>query len=103
LDPVHLSGITGYVLGGGGGDLSLFAGYGADIVKAFDYVLYNGTIGTASEDENEDLFWALRGGGGGDGVITHLAYKVVQVSEPKNPNEDRKYPWINLTPPPEEG
>ena len=71
-------GITGYVLGGGSGDVSPYVGYAADIVKEFQIVLYDGTVVKASENENTDLYWASRGGGGGNGIITHLTYKIVE-------------------------
>ena len=41
-------------------------------MTSFDIVLFDGTEITASPDENEDLYWAARGGGGGFGVITNL-------------------------------
>ena len=49
-----------------------YAGLGSDQVTAFDIVIFNGTEIRASPDENEDLYWAARGGGGGFGVITNL-------------------------------
>lgn len=80
-------GITGFVLGGGGGDASPYLGYAVDIVKEFQIVLYNGTVVTASEEENTDLYWASRGGGGGNGIITHLTYKVVEAPKQKYEKE----------------
>ena len=61
-------GITGFILGGGAGDVSPYVGYGVDIVKEFQLVLYDGTVVKASENENPDLYWASRGGGGGNGM-----------------------------------
>ncbi|GFH49986.1 hypothetical protein CTEN210_06462 [Chaetoceros tenuissimus] len=81
-------GITGFVLGGGGGDISPYVGYGVDIVKEFELVLYDGTVVKASEEENADLYWASRGGGGGNGIVTHLTYKIVQA--PKQKYEEDK-------------
>jgi len=46
-------------------------------------VLHDGSIVTASENQNEDLYWANRGGGGGNGVITSLTFKVVQSPTPE--------------------
>lgn len=83
-------GITGFVLGGGAGDVSPYVGYGVDIVKEFQIVLYDGTVVKASEDENPDLYWASRGGGGGNGVVTHLTYKVVQAPKQKYEEVDGK-------------
>jgi len=83
-------GITGFVLGGGAGDVSPYVGYAVDIVKEFQIVLYDGTVVKASEDENPDLYWASRGGGGGNGVVTHLTYKVVQAPRQKYEEVDGK-------------
>uniref|UniRef100_A0A7S4QZ26 FAD-binding PCMH-type domain-containing protein n=2 Tax=Ditylum brightwellii TaxID=49249 RepID=A0A7S4QZ26_9STRA len=90
-------GITGFNLGGGGGDVSPYVGYGVDIVKEFQLVLYDGTIVKASEEENPELYWATRGGGGGNGVVTHLTYKIVQA--PKQKYEDaggKKFTWMRI-------
>jgi len=73
-------GITGYVLGGGYGDQTPYAGTALDLVDEFEIVLYNGTMVKASRNENSDLFWALRGGGGGFGIITHFTVRSVAVS-----------------------
>lgn len=98
--------VTGYcqtvVLGGGwllGGGMSYTArkyGFGVDNVVSFEVVLANGTLVQADECQNHDLFWALRGGGPGFGVITKVEYKVLPVtkitnlrfeySPPSNPN-----------------
>lgn len=83
-------GITGFVLGGGGGDISPYLGYAIDIVKEFQLVLYDGTVVTASEEENSDLYWASRGGSGGNGVITHLTYKIVEAPTQKYEDEGGK-------------
>lgn len=69
-------GIAGYVLGGGVGGATPWAGLAADQVRSVDLVLANGTAVTASAGENEDLFWASRGGGGGLGVVTSLELHV---------------------------
>lgn len=76
-------GITGFILGGGGGDASPFVGYAADVVKSFEIVLPDGRIVTASAEENEDLFWASRGGGGGNGIITQVEYKIIEAPRDK--------------------
>ncbi|GFH49989.1 hypothetical protein CTEN210_06465 [Chaetoceros tenuissimus] len=90
-------GITGYVLGGGAGDISPYVGYGVDIVKKFELVLYDGTVVKASEEENADLYWASRGGGGGNGIVTHLTYKIVQAPEQKYEEENgKKYTLLYL-------
>jgi len=52
-------------------------GFGIDQVVDFTVVLANGTVVTADACSNPDLFWALRGGGGGTfGVVTHVHYKL---------------------------
>ena len=90
-------GITGFTLGGGSGDITPYAGYAIDLLTEVEMVLYNGTIVTCSEDENPDLFWATRGGGGGNGVITHLTYKVMQSPAPQDPSSGRKFTFVFIT------
>jgi len=74
-------GIAGYTLGGGMGDVTPYTGYAADLLTELEMVLYNGTVVTASEEQHSDLFWASRGGGGGNGIVTSLTYKVVQAPQ----------------------
>lgn len=76
-------GIVGYSLGGGLGDTSPISGYALDLVTEYEMVLHDGSIVTASENQNEDLYWANRGGGGGNGIITSLTFKVVQSPTPE--------------------
>ncbi|KAL2156769.1 hypothetical protein VTH82DRAFT_1515 [Thermothelomyces myriococcoides] len=67
----------GYLAGGGHSPLSGKYGLGSDQVLSIDVVLPNGRFVTASETENTDLFWALRGGGGSTfGVVTSVTVKV---------------------------
>eukprot|EP00927_Polykrikos_kofoidii_P039374 TRINITY_DN3377_c0_g1_i2.p1 TRINITY_DN3377_c0_g1~~TRINITY_DN3377_c0_g1_i2.p1 ORF type:complete len:1150 (-),score=136.84 TRINITY_DN3377_c0_g1_i2:30-3479(-) len=55
-------------------------GYGIDNVLQFDVVLTNGTLVTADACSNEDLFWALRGGGGGAfGIVVSVVYRLHKV------------------------
>jgi len=75
-------GLVGFSLGGGLGDSSPLAGFAADLITEYEMVLADGSVVTASEDTNEDLYWANRGGGGGNGVITSLTFKVVQTPSP---------------------
>ncbi|VBB76586.1 Putative protein similar of AD/FMN-containing dehydrogenases of Aspergillus oryzae [Podospora comata] len=67
----------GYLAGGGHSPLSSKYGLGSDQVLSIDVVLPNGRFVTATETKNTDLFWALRGGGGGTfGVVTSITVKV---------------------------
>ncbi|GFH49798.1 hypothetical protein CTEN210_06274 [Chaetoceros tenuissimus] len=51
-----------------------------------------------SEDENPDLYWASRGGGGGNGIVTHLTYKIVQAPKQKyEEDKGRKFTLLQLT------
>ncbi|KAK4097890.1 FAD-binding domain-containing protein [Parathielavia hyrcaniae] len=66
----------GYSAGGGHSPLSGKFGLGSDQILSLDVVLPSGRFVTASETENEDLFWALRGGGGATfGVVTSITVK----------------------------
>jgi len=71
-------GVMGFITGGGYNIfLSRHWGMASDNVLSFKIVLYNGSIATASNNTNPELFWALRGGGGGNfGVITEVELQV---------------------------
>jgi hypothetical protein len=72
---VCLSG--GFVHGIGLSELNRYYGHGIDQAKSFDVVLADGSLVTADACSEPDLFWALRGGGGGNwGVVTNVEYKV---------------------------
>jgi FAD/FMN-containing dehydrogenase len=71
---VSTTGIAGLTLGGGFGYLSRRWGWTTDNVRAMELVTAEGRLVHASDDENPDLFWALRGGGGNFGVVTGFTY-----------------------------
>jgi FAD/FMN-containing dehydrogenase len=68
-------GISGLTLGGGNGWLMGAFGATCDNLLSVDLVTADGNFLTASEDAYEDLFWALRGGGGNFGIATSLKYR----------------------------
>jgi FAD/FMN-containing dehydrogenase len=73
-------GAVGYTLGGGFGWLGRRHGLCADRVRWFRVVLADGSLVTASAEENPDLFWALRGGGHGSlGVVVEMEIELVAV------------------------
>jgi FAD/FMN-containing dehydrogenase len=72
-------GIAGLTLGGGIGFLVRKHGLAIDHLVAVEIVTAEGRIITASEAENADLFWAIRGGGGNFGVVTRFQYRLVPV------------------------
>jgi FAD/FMN-containing dehydrogenase len=74
-------GVTGYTLGGGLGWLGRKHGFAADSVLRAEVLLADGRHVTASPDSHPELFWALRGGGGGFGVVTSLEFRLYPVPE----------------------
>ncbi len=72
-------GVIGAALGGGAGYLSRKYGLMADNVISADVVTADGQQVRAASDENADLFWAIRGGGGNFGIVTSLEFRLYEV------------------------
>lgn len=76
---VSETGIAGLTLGGGFGYLTRQFGYTVDELEEVEIVTAKGAVLRASRSENEDLFWALRGGGGNFGVVTEFVFKLHEI------------------------
>jgi FAD/FMN-containing dehydrogenase len=78
---ISTTGIAGLTLGGGIGYLTRGCGLSIDNLISADLVTAEGKFVTASVNENEDLFWGLRGGGGNFGVVTSFEYRLHEVDQ----------------------
>jgi hypothetical protein len=74
-------GVTGYTLGGGLGWLARRHGLAANSVTAVEIVTPDGRLMRADADHEADIFWAVRGGGGGIGVVTALEMTLYPAAE----------------------
>jgi FAD/FMN-containing dehydrogenase len=73
---VSTTGIAGLTLGGGVGWLMGRCGLSCDNTLAYEIVMADRELITATVDEHPDLFWALKGGGGNFGVVTAITYRL---------------------------
>ncbi len=73
------TGISGLTLGGGFGWISRKHGMTIDALRSADVVTADGNLVHASENDNPDLFWAIRGGGGNFGIVTRFEFEIYPI------------------------
>ena len=76
---VSATGVAGLTVGGGFGYLSRRFGWTVDDLEEVEIVTADGVLRRASRSENDDLFWAVRGGGGNFGVVTEFVFRLHEV------------------------
>jgi hypothetical protein len=76
------TGIAGLTLGGGQGRLQRALGLSCDNVRAYEIVTADGKVLQVSAQQNPELFWALRGGGGNFGIVTNFEYQLHPLDHP---------------------
>ena len=74
-------GAVGYTLGGGLGPLARSHGFSSDYVRSFRVVTADGQVVVADAEHHPELFWALRGGKAGFGVVTSMDFALVDLAE----------------------